>query len=330
MRHVAFGAAMWVALAIGGCGSDSNGGGAAGSAGTGGNAGGTGAVGGSAGSGTGATGSGGSAGGGGASGAGGSTGGTAGAGGTAGTGGGGGNVWHPAPGATWQWQLTRSIDTSVEASMFDIDLFEAPQTVIDALHGKGRTVICYFSAGSREDFRPDAKDFQASDYGKPLVGWPGENWLDVRSANVRAIMKKRFDLAVSKKCDGVEPDNVDGYANDTGFGLTKSDQLDYDQFLASEAHARGLSVGLKNSVELVPDLLASFDWALNEECLSFDECKSLAPFIAAQKAVFHVEYVDQASEGPAKKASVCGQADIQGFSTLIKTWDLDAFRLTCP
>ncbi len=214
--------------------------------------------------------------------------------------------------------------------MFDIDLVDAQQSVIDALHAKGRVVVCYFSAGSREDWRPDAKDFKAGDYGKGLAGWPGENWLDVRSANVRAVMQKRLDLAVSKKCDGVEPDNVDGYANDSGFPLTKANQIDYNKFLASESHSRGLSVGLKNSVELVTDLLPHFDWALNEECLSYSECTTLAPFIKANKAVFHVEYVDQQSQGAAKKSQVCGKSEHRGFSTLIKTWDLDAWRLTCP
>ena len=36
-----------------------------------------------------------------------------------------------------------------------------------------------------------------------------------------------------------EPDNVDGFANGSGFPLTSSDQLAYNRFLATEAHARG-------------------------------------------------------------------------------------------
>jgi hypothetical protein len=202
--------------------------------------------------------------------------------------------------------------------------------VIDELRAKGRTVICYFSAGSRENYRPDAGSFLPADYGNPLDGWPDENWLDVRSANVRTIMKARLDLAVGKHCHGVEPDNVDGYANDSGFPLTAADQLDFNRFIAKEAHARGLSVGLKNTLELAVELLPDFDWALNEECLAYSECSTLAPFISAQKAVFHVEYVDQISQGAAKQSAVCGDPTIQGFSSLIKTLDLDAWRLACP
>lgn len=52
----------------------------------------------------------------------------------------------------------------------------------------------------------------------------------------------RLDVAVYKGCDGVEPDNVDGYTNNTGFILTAEDQLMYNRFLADEAHERGLLI----------------------------------------------------------------------------------------
>lgn len=309
---------LWVALAaLGGCSGEHSPGGAS-AGGAGGAAAGAGGLvdgGGATGGNAGAT----------------ATGGTGGNAGSAGSGGtDAGAVWHPAPGTTWQWQLTGTIDTSIDVEMYDIDLFDAPDAKLATLKADGRSVICYFSAGSREDWRGDAQSFSASDYGKGLSGWPGENWLDVRSTNVRKIMQARLDRAQARGCDGVEPDNVDGYANDTGFPLTKQDQIDYDQFLAQQAHSRGLSVGLKNAVELVGALEPSFDWALNEECMTYSECGQLAPFLAAGKAVFHVEYVDQASQGAQKQASVCGDASIQGFSTLIKTWDLDAWRLACP
>jgi len=236
-----------------------------------------------------------------------------------------GSVWAAKPGTSWQWQLTGTIDTTLDVQMYDIDLFETPQATIDGLRAKGRAVICYFSAGSREDWRPDAAMFPAEAFGKGLDGWPGERWLDTRSEAVRAIMKARLDRAVAKRCDGVEPDNVDGYSNDTGFPLTAASQLDYNRFLAREAHARGLSVGLKNDLEQVPALLADFDWALNEQCLEFDECDTLTPFIKAGKAVFHVEYGAEA-----KAQTVCPKTKPLGFSTLIKKLNLDAWRVACP
>ena len=39
---------------------------------------------------------------------------------------------------------------------YEIDLFDTAQDTIDALHAAGGYVICYVSAGSFEDWRPDA------------------------------------------------------------------------------------------------------------------------------------------------------------------------------
>ncbi|HVZ71265.1 MAG TPA: endo alpha-1,4 polygalactosaminidase [Polyangia bacterium] len=275
----------------------------------------------------GATASGGTTGSGGVTATGGTTGGTTGSGGatgTAGTTGAGGAaaVWHPAPGTTWQWQLSGNIDTTVDAKVYDIDLFTNDASVIKSLHDAGRSVICYFSAGSYEPDRPDSAALAMTGLGKTLDGWPDEKWVDTRVAAVRDIMKARLDVAVAKKCDGVEPDNVDGYDNDNGLGLTKANQIDYDTFLATEAHARGLSVGLKNALGLVTSLVGDFDWALNEECLKYAECDSLAPFVTAKKAVFHCEYATS-------KTGICDE-DPAGFSTIIKHLSLDAYRLTCP
>lgn len=234
-------------------------------------------------------------------------------------------VWVPPPETTWQWQLTGTIDTSIDVAMYDIDLVEAPQAVIDELRAQGRVVICYFSAGSVEDWRPDAGDFPPAAIGETLDGWPDERWLDVRDPGVRDVMRARLDLAVAKRCDGVEPDNVDGYANASGFPLTGADQLDFNRFLAAEAHARGLSVGLKNDLDQIPDLVGDFDWALNEECVAYSECDAISPFIDAGKAVFHVEY------GPPSLAdSVCPVTGPLRFSTLIKNLDLDAPLTVCP
>jgi hypothetical protein len=243
-------------------------------------------------------------------------------GGTGGSATAGGPIWMPKPGVTWQWQLTGTLDTTVDAQMYDIDLFTNEASTMQTLHAAGRMVVCYFSAGSYEPDRPDSDALSKTGLGSVLDGWPDEKWLDVRSSAVRDIMKARLDLAKSKGCDGVEPDNVDGYDNSNGLGLTEADGTDYVRFLATEGHARGLSVGLKNSLGLVSAVVSSFDWALNEECLKYSECDGLAPFISAGKAVFHCEY-GKTTDG------ICGKAP-KGFSTIVKDLDLDAFRLACP
>jgi hypothetical protein len=208
--------------------------------------------------------------------------------------------------------------------MYDIDLFEAPDSVIQKLHADGRTVVCYFSAGSWEVWRPDAAAFPAQVKGNNLVGWPGEKWLDVRRLDLLGpIMEARLDLAVNRGCDGVEPDNVDGYTNGSGFPLTAADQRRYNTWLAERAHERGLSVGFKNDLEQVQALVRLFDWALNEQCFEYDECEALLPFVDQGKAVFGVEY-----EG--SPASFCPQAEAFKFSWLRKRPALGSWVIPCP
>ncbi len=124
----------------------------------------------------------------------------------------------------------------------------------------------------------DAGAFPAPTRGLPLDGWPGERWLDVRSPAVLDLMRARIARLAEKGCRAVEFDNVDGYANRTGFALTRVDQVRFNRALARAARDIGLSPGLKNAVGLVPALVSSFDWALNEECVTYGECRSYAPF----------------------------------------------------
>jgi hypothetical protein len=236
--------------------------------------------------------------------------------------------WRPTVGTSWQIQYSGALDTTLDVAMYDLDLFDTPASTFQALQDRGVKVVCYFSAGSYEDWRPDADDFPPEALGDPLDGWPGEWWLDVRNADVRTIMQARMDLAVDKGCDAIDPDNVDGYQNANGVGLVAADQLDYNAFLATEAHARGLAVGLKNDLGQVGRLAADFDFAVNEECVQYDECDRLSAFTDANKPVFHIEYVDRWADADAQATAVCGVGP--QLDTLIKTWDLDARRLACP
>ena len=241
-----------------------------------------------------------------------------------------GNWYRPAPLVSWQWQLTNSVNTGYDVDIYDIDLFDTSTETIASLQAANRKVICYFSAGSYENWRDDAADFNAEDLGDPLDGWPGERWLDIRSTNVRAIMQTRLDLAVQKGCDAVEPDNLDGYTNNPGLDFTASDQLDYNRWLANEAHSRDLGVGLKNDLDQVDQLLDYFDFAVNEQCFEYDECNALEPFILDNKAVLNAEYKAQYVSNTAARNSLCTDALNRQFSTLILPEDLDdSFRYSC-
>jgi hypothetical protein len=202
--------------------------------------------------------------------------------------------WHPTVGMTWQWQLSDApVDTSYKVEVYDIDLYDTDVEVIKQLHDQGKKVICYISVGSQEDWRPDKDQFPTEVLGKDYDGWPGEKWLDVRRIDLLApIIRARLDLCKEKGFDGVEPNNIEVYDNDTGFPLTYADQLEYFKWLVQEAHARGLAIGLKNASDMVVDALPYADFVITEDAFYYDEAQAYLPFIKAGKPIFAAEYTD--------------------------------------
>ena len=243
---------------------------------------------------------------------------------------GGKNWYQPTVGTTWQWQLSGQLNTSYAVDVYDIDLFDTSRQKIAEIQATGKKVICYFSAGSWENWRADKDDFPLAALGKNLDGWPGEKWLDIRNNTVRQIMMQRLDLAQQKSCDAIEPDNIDGYTNNTGFNLTANNQLDYNRFLAEEAHKRGLSIGLKNDLGQVAELVNDFDFSVNEQCHEYNECNLLKPFVDAGKAVFNAEYKSNYVNDVQVRQQLCTSSLNDGLSTLILPLNLDdSFRFSC-
>ncbi len=233
-------------------------------------------------------------------------------------------IWQPTQGMSWQIQLNGSVDTTLNVDLFDLDLSEGD--AIRTLSGLGRVVVCDFSAGSYEDWRNDAAQFPAADLGNPLADYPTERWLDVRDPILLGLMAARMDQAAALGCRGVHPENLDAVLNDSGFPLTRQDQLDYDLSLASLAHARGLSVGFTGGdSELAQGVEPAFDWALSYGCVSAGDCSEVLPFTAAGKVVFLVEPGD-ASSVP----TICPLASSLALNAIIKNPSLDAFRVPCP
>jgi hypothetical protein len=154
-------------------------------------------------------------------------------------------------------------------------------------------------------------------------GWKGERWLDIRRTDVlEPLMAARLDMCRKKGFDAVEPDNMDGYMNRTGFPLKPADQLRYNRLIAELAHGRGMSVGLKNDLGQIPQLVRDFDFAVNEQCAQYGECAAMKPFIKADKAVFHVEY-----ELPTSR--FCAESGRLKLSSMLKKYELGAWRRAC-
>jgi hypothetical protein len=192
--------------------------------------------------------------------------------------------------AGWSYQLQGTPRIISGARVYDVDGFDTRRSYVSRLHKLGGYAVCYVSAGTWEDWRPDRQRFPSSVLGRSN-GWPGERWLDIRRLDVLTpIMSDRIATCGRKGFDAVEPDNVDGYANETGFPLTSTDQLRYNRRLALLAHRAGMAVGLKNDLDQALDLRNHFDFAVVEQCFQYDECNKVRPFTRVGKPVFEVEY----------------------------------------
>ncbi|ELZ1258111.1 endo alpha-1,4 polygalactosaminidase [Vibrio fluvialis] len=253
--------------------------------------------------------------------------------------------WIPAQNANWTWQLQnyRNLEIRPDVDVYDIDLFDSKQDTeynyIDQLRKQKKKTICYFSAGTREDWRPDFYKFSEDSviFEGEMDQWPGEVWLNISDKNaldktIKPIMLSRLDLAKSLGCDGVEADNVDGYDNieETKGLISYSNQLDYNKWLAKAAHSRGLSIGLKNDFGQLNELVDFFDFAVSEQCYAYDNiCTSYeGNFLANGKAVFNQEYYSNGKKGEIDeytfKNSACQYFTSEKISSLWKQgYELD-------
>jgi hypothetical protein len=223
----------------------------------------------------------------------------------------------------WQYQLTGNVDAGSATDLFVIDLFDVDKALIDELHTRGKVAVAYLSAGTLEPYRSDAASFPRAAVGKSYAAYPEESWLDVRDATVRMLMVNRLALARDKGFDGVLPTNLSGYTQDTGFDLSVTDQDDYAAWLAQEAHARGLWVGMSSDLARAAQLARHFDAAVDFGCIERDDCGQLDAFRSARKPRFDVETSGDAT-------AICASAAENAVNAILKRNDFGAFRVGCP
>lgn len=214
---------------------------------------------------------------------------------------GGKTWWKPTPDKpiALHWQLSTEFkfprDVIPGVTVYDLDgELTTAETVkkLDEL-GPDIIVICYFDAGVFETYRSDADTFPQEIIGEADIGWENSYWLDVRQAEVlRPIMENRIKTwCKDKGFDAIEPDETEVWSNESGFEITKEQNNAYNRMIAELAHKHGLSVGLKGNTTETGDLVAYFDWTLNEECWEYEECDFIHDsFIAAGAAAFNIEY----------------------------------------
>jgi hypothetical protein len=232
-------------------------------------------------------------------------------------------IWQPSPSDRWHIQYTGSLSVPDGVDVVNIDMEETSSSVIAGLHDDGIRVVCYLSAGSWEPYRSDASAFPDSILGNAYEGFEDERWFDIRSPELRPLLAARIARAAEKGCDAVDPDNVNGFENDTGFPLTAGDQLAFNRWLFAEVHDHGMAVGLKNDLAQAAELVDEVEFQVNEECIQYDDCSALAVFVDADKPVWSIEYQGTPS-------SVCPEAERLGFATWIKDPSLSAEGHECP
>ncbi|KAJ4012634.1 hypothetical protein NW752_008347 [Fusarium irregulare] len=251
-------------------------------------------------------------------------------------------LWKPEAGTKWEIILSEvfklpkggasKLDSTVP--VYDLDLFENEKSTFSAMQKAGKRVICYFSAGSWENWRDDKDEFPKKDLGKTMDGWPDEKWVNISSPAVRAIMTKRIKVAADKGCDAIDPDNMDGYQNENGLGLTEADTISYVKFLSAEAAKYNMVMGMKNGGDVTEEVLPYVAFCINESCIEYSECDLYAPYIEAGKPVFNIEYPKGAPKVKSKdKKRICSTsgaaANSNGFSKIIKKMNLDKWTMYC-
>lgn len=256
--------------------------------------------------------------------------------------------YHPPVGSTWQWQLNPdvaggAIDTSIPADMYDIDGFANPTATVAALKAlpgtsaARRGVTCYISAGTVENWRPDAFAFDPMLLGNPYHGFEDERWIDIRRiSRLAPVLEARMEMCRAKGFDAIEFDNMDSWYADnaTGLNITEADAVAFVQYLAREAHERGLSMALKSVVEIVPQVRTHVDFSVVEECFENQECTRSSPNTNGEygydmmteigKPVFVTEY-----DAYQPTANVCAQSNALGFATIYKHVELGSYRVSC-
>jgi hypothetical protein len=116
-------------------------------------------------------------------------------------------------------------------------------------------------------------------------------------------MTARFQMCQAAGYDAVEPDNMDGYENSTGFPITAEQQATYNEWIAGEVHSLGMAVFQKNDPDQASTLEPYFDGVIDEQCNEYTECSAFDPYLSAGKPVLNAEYSGGTSFCPADNAA---------------------------
>ncbi|AEO68168.1 cdf006f0-f919-4db2-bd3c-104b2af2c52d [Thermothielavioides terrestris] len=226
-------------------------------------------------------------------------------------------------GVKWQIEIQNTLDITKplepsDAVVWDLDLYHVARNpgIVDYLrkNDSNRILICYFNAGLAQtsdcdyNTRWNNSGLLGNVYDPEEPQFSDERWVNIKNQTARDWMKDRITLANQIGCDGVDPDNIDGYLNDedgnngTGWNLSQDDYVSFVTELAAHAHnlttKRGftLLIGQKNAADIVDRIDGVLDFAVLEDCKQLNDpteqgfCSAFQPYITAGRPVFSIEY----------------------------------------
>jgi hypothetical protein len=274
--------------------------------------------------------------------------------------------WHPTAtgpnnGPEFQWELDHALNlksrsdmgigdvnalgqTSPRPTVYDIDGINNPASTIAALHKLGAKAVCYIEIGAAGNYYSAAQEHlkttyyaqlkAAGDLGKSVPDYP-ERYLNIKAASTVTIIKAMIrQQCAAKGFDAVEPDIDDSFSDNTGFGITETQNITYDKTLGAYAHSLGLAWGQKNgdansafSAALEP----TTDFLLDEECNFYHTCQIVTPpYVHAGKLVLNAEYTADWGQHIQSDLSRFCPADVSGhIDGLLFTTALSGQRNPC-
>jgi hypothetical protein len=258
---------------------------------------------------------------------------------------------YPAPGSARIWDTDLFYDSNTSSGS-NLRIPTAASPVVTAIHAAGHYSVCYVEAGAYQTGFPDDSDFAPADYGSrakryQMQGYSNEWWFNIAgfknyvagksstltgaAVNIAAAVNKRFGWCKLEGQDAVEPDDLDGYTNNSatgakggGWGLTQADSAGFERWLAYQVHADGLAVLQKNDPANASADSRLFDGVLTEECNYYDDpCAGAGgdwnDYLAAGKPVLDAEYQQDGETA----SQFCSADDHWGIWGALFSVDLD-------
>lgn len=235
--------------------------------------------------------------------------------------------WNPAPDAKFDLQFTTPMQLQRQVDFLVLDLADALPNEIQTVNDNGAAAVCYFNGGSVNTQDDDFELVEPLVIGRSLNTDPQERWLDIRQIDeIADLIRNRLDLCVDKGFQAALVGNLENFLFRSGFPIGQRQQLAFNQFIADEAHARGLGIGLWNSRSQITPLSNNYDFVLVSDCFSEGWCNETQPFVDMGKPAFIVEF----AEAERNDVEFCRASQTFGAMGIIKRRILDGWLRLCP